>query len=458
MITEEWRGMPALGSLTLVACSVCALLAPGAAAATAGDPPGRNAGTTSRLTGVATPLVRSGVPVTLVVDGQGLSQAGVADRITVDGGVITARTVVSDTAVTLTLDALAPGLHAVNLPNKSGSKVSTALVGAADAAPATYRFIPRSGGKRTSLFDPSRQAVFTAGYGSDYLTRYVQTAGVWKAKAVPVAGIANVAMSFDRRTLYVTSGANGVLAVDPDTLKVRKHLTAPFGVGLSISRTTALGATADGRVWLNQGGGYLDTATGLFGDLHIWGQQPSIAAPLDGSGVFFGEVGPGTVYTTATQTAAGDPMMPEVYAALTVSADARKRVVDWSQVYDRNWALLGSVTEHAASGNVTGYAGVPSADGSRVYALIADDSDLPVYHIGVFDPGRLAKGTNDLLEIGQIPVADQARCNRAWWSDGGEWCDIVGTLMISPLGDTLYWSGDSGLTVIPIPAGLRPQS
>jgi hypothetical protein len=364
----------------------------------------------------------------------------------------------SDTAVSLTLDALAPGMHAVNLPNKSGSKVSTALVGAADAASVKYKFIAKSGGKRTSLFDPSRQAVFTAGYGSDYLTRYAQTDGVWKAKAVPIPSIDNLSMSFDRRTLYVTSGVNGVLAVDPDTLKVGKRLTAPFGVQLGISRTTALGASADGRVWLNQSGGYLDTVSGQFGDLAIWGQQQSIAAPLDGSHVLFGELGPGEVYTTATQSVAGDPMMPDVYAALTVSSDARKRVVDWSQVYDRNWALLGSATEHAAWGSVPGYAGVPSADGSRVYALIADNSDLPVYHIGVFDPGHLAKGSNDLLEIGQIAVPDQARCNDAWWVHGDPWCDIVGTLMISPLGDVLYWSGDSGLTVIPIPAALRPES
>jgi len=441
------RGVPALGLLALAACGVGLVAAPLTAAAK----------TKAVLTGVSTPLVRSGVPVTLVVDGRGLAQAGAADRIVVDGATITSRTVLGDTAVSLTLDALAPGVHAVSLPNEAGTKASIALVGAADGSEAKYKFVPKSGGKRTSLFDPVRQAVFTAGYEHDYLTRYMRVDGAWKTKAVPVAAIDNVAMSFDHRTLYVTSGPNGVLEIDPDTLKVRRRLTTPFGVQVSISRTTSLGATSDGRVWLNQGGGYYDTLSGQFGDFAIWGQQQSIAAPLDGSRLFLGQLNGADVYTTATQTVAPDPLMPQVYAALTLSSDARKRVVDWSSVYDRNWAFLGYANEQGASGDIPGYAGVPSADGSRVYALVSDNSNnLPTYHIGVFDPSHLAKGTNDLFEVGQIAVPDQARCDDAFWNTGGSWCDIVGTLMIDPLGDALYWSGDRGLVVIPIPATLRP--
>jgi hypothetical protein len=410
------------------------------------------------LTGVSPPVIGLTGYTTLTMTGRGLSQPGALGRITIEGGNIVSRTAGTDTSATVRITALPAGRHGVMVTNLAGLAAGGTAVHAVDATAQPYAFIAEAGGKRASLFDGARNAVFTTGYQHDFLTRFMKVDGLWHVDRLAVAQIGNVAMSFDHATLYVTSGTYKVSFVDPDTLTVRQTVYAPFPVTETYSRTSALPSTADGRVWLNQIGNYYDSSTQAFGPAGAGSFQGVLGAPSDGTRVFFsdGSTGGGRPYTTATGAFAPDSLMPAFWT-LNVSADSSRRIADWGSLYDGDWALLGRLAEPNDTfypfEPITGDQGIPSPDGSRAYALVNTSRYGYTYHIGVFDTTQYRPGTTDLLEIGQIALPDQAQCT-ATPNSGGS-CDTVGTLLIDPAGTTLYWSGHQGLVVLPIPASLR---
>lgn len=410
-----------------------------------------------QVTSVSPDTVSTGAPATLTIFGRGLAQPGALDGLVVAGATVTGRNAVSDTLATLVVAPLAAGRHAVSAASVGSFVTSAGAVTARAPAASTYTFLPHTGDVRSAIFDGPRNAIYAVGYSNEAVYRFQQVGGTWQATALAVAKADELVMSRDGTTLFVTSGSNGVVLVDPDTLTVRQTLVAPFDVTVSVSRRMAAMSTADGRVWLNDLGGFYDTSTNTFGDAsasfyQYYSNQPVHSASADGSAMVLSDPGGhGATYVSAVQALAPTPQGPAAYATIALSADGRRRLVDARNLYDTNWNLVGSALEPGST--ASGYANIVSPDGLRVYSVLFNDQSGTSRHIGVFDASALVPGTTSLVEVGTISLPDNAICN-GWTTT---WCDNVGTLMIDPAGKTLYWLGGQGLVVLPIPGNMTGQ-
>ncbi len=416
---------------------------------------------------VASPgVVRTGADSTVRVTGRGLSQLASAGQIQVGALSSITGSITSDTSATLTLPALQAGRLTLSIPNALGVSTSSAAVGAAPASALTAAFVNATGEKRSSLFDPTRNAVYAVNWTQNTLVRFMLTNGQWQIAGLPVAGIGDMAMAPDRRTIYVTSGASTLLAVDPDTLQVRSSYTVPASqidssLSTGMGRTRGLPVTGNLRLWFsgNQSSSmrYFDMLSSSFGVLQAntgFGSfySPSFYASGDGSTMLVGQGSlspplPGYVYSTATDMVVSTPNVPQLYMHAIYSEDGSRVLVDNTTLYKASdFSLIGSLPKTSGIGTTA----LLSPDGRRVYRMItANMNSLLVDHIDVYDATQVNPSSSELLKLGEITLLGQGA------SCGNESiCDPVGSFIISPLGDTLFWTGNKALVVIPIPSSM----
>lgn len=416
--------------------------------------------------------IPAGRPATVRIFGRGFSQLDGAGRIQVGGVTGVTGTVISDREAVLQVPALPVGRATVAVSNQAGAPTVAGTLGAVAASPPAGGFAPNDGEKRSILFDATRRAVYATNRTHNTLVRFRWMEDHWQADGVPVASIGDFAMAPDRKTLYVSSGAATVLAIDPDTLVVSKtHTLSSQSSGtLAPSRysTRGMATTNDMRMWF--GGsqwanmGFFDMLRGTFGaqslgsnDFRLY--SPEYYAPADGSKLFvlnpplLSPRLPSHLYTSASASLSSPANFPNPYRDVSYDETGSKALVDDDTLYDGNThQLLGT----AKVTGVNATTSVLSPDGTRLYRLVsASSSSFVIDHVNVYDTTRLDAGTSAFIKVGEIPVTTQALdCG----PQPAYACDLRGALVISPLGDTLFWAGNKGLVVIPIPGTLSGKA
>lgn len=404
---------------------------------------------------------------TVRVIGRGLSKLAGTGRITIAGTGGMTGTVLSDREAVLNVPALAAGRATVAVTNAAGQPAWTGTLGAAAPVALPSGSVTNVGEKRSAFFDPTRNALYAVNLTQNTLVRFRFTGGQWQVDGQPVASIGDMAMSPDRKTIYVSSGTSTLLAIDPDTLQTRATYTRPSSLDVSLSPggypTRGIAVTNNLRLWFGDSQwsslGYFDMMAGSFGTQALVSNpslySPVFYAPGDGSKLYIVNPPmlsprlPSYVYTTATDKITAPANEPGPYSSVAYSEDGASLLVDDQTLYNAgDFSLIGSVAVTGAIGK----GGVVSPDGTRVYRLVTANTKTSLAdHIDVYDTSQVQPGTSALVKLGQIPVATQAfECS----SQSTSSCSVRGVFLISPLGDTLFWVGNQRLVVFPIPASL----
>ena len=406
--------------------------------------------------------VRAGQAATVRLTGRGLSQLTSLSQIHQSGGGTSSGTKDSDTQVTLNLPAQAAGSVQFSIPDATQGAVAQANL-AVVAGNLAYAAVPTVNPKNDIVYDPSRQAAFATDNVGQVLIRWQLVGSTWTAASLPMANVWRVAMSPDRQTLYLLT-TSSLVEVDPDTLTVRTSHSGAYFDGFNYDEPMPV--TLDRRLWIPQAAGlYFDLDTGTFANAtqaergSYGGGFKSLEATPDGSHLFLAD---GDMYSSngwygaATQTSTALPVgvLPDEYRAV-FDLDGGLGLFEFQWVYHTDtWMLAGTA---ALGASEIGLGGVISPDGTRVYRLAGPSYQYNyggTDHFDVFDTTQLVPGTANFVQIGTIPVPDQA----VDYGCASYYCDIIGRLAIDPLGTTLFWAGDKNLVVIPIPTGMAQPS
>lgn len=249
---------------------------------------------------VSPAVVKAGSAGTVRVTGRGLSQLTGTGLIQLAGVGGLTTTVISDTSASLKLPALAAGRASMSIPNAAGIMTTATTVGAASLNALPAAVFSTTGSKRSSFFDPTRQALFAVDTTQNLLVRFTYGGGQWQASSLAVERIGDMAMAPDRRTVYVVSGDATLLAVDPDTLTVRTSHVAPGAqwdgsLWTGAMSTRGLPVTSNLRLWFGPSVGasarYFDMLSQSFGAKTSGTGLPfssSMSASGDGSVMWLG--------------------------------------------------------------------------------------------------------------------------------------------------------------------------
>lgn len=424
------------------------------------------------LTATPNPMVAGRVN-TLRVAGKGFSQLDNANLIRVGNAAGVTGVIVSDTDAVLTVPALAAGNTMVSIDNAAGMATTAARASVVTPTAFAATVVPSAGEKRSALFDPVRNALYTINTEQSALQRYQRVSGQWQSSSLAVASIGDMGFSPDRTTLYVSSGPFTLLAVDPDTLQVRNtHVMTvndpsrePLTVGWGATRGMAV--TNNLRLWFGEpryreNAYYFDMRRAVFAQQALpEGTQSSLRSPQfyasgDGSKMMLVQYGlspapENVLYTSGTDSARTLPALPQIYGFAVLNEDGSKLLADWQSLYSTaDGALLGTL-------QMAGYPmnSALSANGSVAYVLVGTidgNGNMRADHIEVFDTTRFRAGSTTSFEsLGQIALPGQALDCGVTPAYG---CSRVGSFLISPLGNTLFWVGNQGVAVIPIPTGM----
>ena len=398
------------------------------------------------------------------VTGRGLTQLAGVQQIRV--GTLTGITgsIASDTTATLTLPALPKGRTEISISNAAGLTTPSTLIATALPSPSSAASIATTGEKQSSLFDPSRNAFFTINRTQNTLVRWTLANGQWQRTELPVADIGDMAMTRDRRSLYVVSGDKELRAVDPDTMQVRKSHTLPaptqpFSTESLAPRsyqTLGLPVTNDLRIWFgaNPWGvvRYFDLPSDSFGaqQSNYSSSSSGFYGSNDGSVMWISQRSPpGEIYSPVSHFLAQDWGMPVVRQLAIFSDDASRVMVDNETLYrTSDYSVIGSLPGIPWMGTTWAL----SPDGRRVYRMaVTGTYSISVDHIDIFDATQTKPGSSELVKLGEIALPAQAAFCGYPVPQG---CNSLGAINISPLGDTLFWIGNQALVVMPIPVEM----
>lgn len=405
--------------------------------------------------------VFSGQAVTVRVSGRGLSQLSGAGSFRVGDVQPTSVSIESDTSATMQLPALPAGptqLRAINALDDAATAV--AVVGASPAGTFTAASVVHRGQKNAAVFDASRNAVYATDRTNNRLVRYRLSGGQWTVSALSLNNVGQIALAPDRATVYVTAG-DQVVAVDAETLQVRRRYTGEPGLGLRATSGEPLAVTSNLRMWLPGDEwtdlSYFDMRRGTIGtlesDLRMY--RPLTFASGDGRKMFVNNPGylsprlPNYWYNTTSDALGSNANMPTANGTAAVDESGSVVLTDNGNLYrTSDWALLGRPEVTPASDEGWGSTALISPDARRIYRQVVESGTM-VDHIEVFDTARRVPGTSNLVSLGTIALPVKAvTCSDF---DG---CDLNGRFLIDPTGTTLFWVGGERLVVIPIPEAL----
>ncbi len=425
--------------------------------------------------------VRAGQPGTVEVTGRGLSQLADVSSLTVGGLPVSGGSIVSDTAATLQLPALPAGPARIAVNNALGAAAMSAPLVVEAAGTYTAATVPGAGLYRSVAFDPFRQALYSTNAGTDpyastgnSLQRFQLAGSAWQVTTLALDKVGYVALSPDHGTVWVVAGTN-LVAVDPDTMQVRSTIALPDGrssADIAIYFGTTMPVTNDGRLWLNPSfnlpAAYYDLRTGVFGSLippavpNSYGlYEPTLFATPGGTGMFMASCmcaepfGPSYWYDVAS----GSFTHPDNIPALGEATfdEAGDLMVSGNNLYRTDtFAKVGQIDLSVDPARNSFYyrnlATVLSPDGRRAYSLVQPSMAQQVDHVAVLDTTTLLPGTDSFPLLGNIALPNKATTCAA--TNSGGVCDWSGRLVMDPAGSTLFWLGEQGLVVVPIPSSL----
>jgi hypothetical protein len=410
----------------------------------------------------------AGRPNTVKITGHGLSQLSDVSQIKVAGVSGVTGTISSDTTAVLNLPAVSAGRYAVSIPNAAGIATRTATISAGNLSSLPYAFVANTGEQNSALFDPTRNAFYAINTSNNALTSYTYSGSQWVVNTLPSTNggvISGIAMSPDRGTIYMLSGSTSLLAVDPDALTVKATYALPQKSLYSYyGGNRPMAISNDMKLWFDGS----QVSLPLYFDLLNFTVNvqplvsdianstlytPSYYASGDGSLVMaaqqFGAATGNYEYVAATGTLGLPGNEPYISSDATLTQDGSKILVDGFSLYDTAaFSLIGNVPATTVG---SGVRAILSPDGTRIYQLVTNGTDgLTIDHIQVYDTTQFQAGSTNFAPLGQIAVSDQA----ASCGQNTIGCGYFGNLTISPLGDTLFWAGNQGMVVLPIPGTM----
>lgn len=410
--------------------------------------------------------IRAGQAADIRVRGRGLRQLSGIGAIRIDNVPVTRGTILSDTEALVSVPALAAGTHTVGVPFAAGAGLAQAVLNVAGAAATAPALIDSAAAKKVLLYNAGRSSLYTVDATKGTLLRYRLSGTGWTmSTSAPVSRSARIGLSSDGAALYTASDCNTLEERDPDTLALRASyidgncLDSDGGTG-----SGKLHMTNDGKIWFRDETTerlrYFDTHTRRFSNA----DQPVVAnkrfvlahftVSADGGTMIVGEPGQGIEgnkgtlrYDAATGTFGYMTGIPDFGWHAYLSGDG-------SKLFSASTSTLYDTATGKPLGKVPVANGDPplpvllSPDGSRVYLVngSVDGKRLVWSRLDVVD-------TAAMMKIGEVPVpAGVNACGQESWECVDE------RLIISPFGDTIFWSGNQKIAVIPLPGTLRASA
>lgn len=423
----------------------------------------------------------SGRATTVYVRGRGFDALqSVSARLATSGLMASGVTRINDTEIAMQVTPASVGDYSVSIANELGLDAGSAVLHVIAPRTYTYAAVPSGGAKRTIVFDPQRQSVYTVNVGTEALTRFSYSGGTWGIDALPLAGILDAGMGPDGNSLVVTSTPGTVRLLDPVTLSTQFSLGVPEGLARNLTYVSqGISTSNNGRSWLAVGSGgwnefsYFDHQSRTVMTRPI---QPSLSTN------FYG--GPWTSMARSgermliTQTGGLSPPPPMLYsdaadsllhanpASLTASYDMQmsddgsRILFDQYEVRDANFNLIGRTRIPSSDSAYFGVAGAMSPNGTRAYVLAYRNDALNYLpttiimpRVYVFDSSQASPSSSDLALIGSFDLSDYPTCRTSDYN-----CNLRARTTISPDGNTLFFVGDANLVVVPISASFRTLS
>lgn len=404
------------------------------------------------------------------VVGRGLSQLTGPAGFDIGGVRPSSVTIESDTAATLKVPALSAGARTISAINQLGeTQVAVASVAITEAGLFQTTTVENVAEPRAAVFDPTRTAVFAADGAQQALVRFQLVGGQWRVTKLQVADVGRLALSPDRRTLYIVSGSN-LLDVDPDAMRVRKTHRGTIDMSSNGTGAQPLPITSDLRLWMPTESStdltYFDLQAGTFGTQSavFEGGQPYpllravVFAPANGSQALIANamaVSPpmdNLWYSPATTRVSKPEGVPLVHYNAYFDDRGMGMLVDDDTLYQPSGFKLRGHAAISGNNGEFGTNAVVSPDGQRVYRQVADAAGT-ITHVQVFDTSRLMNGSSDFATVGTIALPAQANdCSPP------DTCARSGLLIIDPAGTTLFSVGRSRMIVMPIPDNLSGMS
>ncbi len=451
------------------------------------------------ITMVSPNAIAAGQTGTVRVLGRGLSRLSGVGAIQVGSVTGLTGTVVSDSEATLNLPALAQGRYAISVSNALGMESTTASLAAATAlAPAT---VNRRDEKASTVFDASRNAAYMTASYYGYLSRVRFDGTQWLQDSIelpPENGVRGIPslmqMAPDGRTLYVATRRN-LVAVDPDTLAIQASYPLPTAwQGVYGSTVRNLAITHDLRLWFTptatQSNTTAETNLLAYFDLRTKRFETAYASPdfvfpaappymLLRAGLVIGASGDGTrligihkepgmanfIYDAASSSFTPIPALSTARTLTAVSEDGSTVVLDSDSIFTVQTSGLQPHGVIPPTPGQATFASALSSDKTRLYAIVGappqpTELGLPPVtpqRVAVFDARAPGAGPY-LPQLGSVALpASLAGCDLTFQAFVR--CTPGGILQVSPLGDSLHWFYYyDGLTVLPLPAALRPLS
>jgi hypothetical protein len=394
----------------------------------------------------------------------GIAQIGQA--LQVNGATPLAVTLVSDTELTVRLAGAANGTVSFAIANQLGMASATPELKVAAPVAYGYQALPTAGRKGGLVFDPQRQALYTANATLGSVMRFSYDGSKWNTDSVALPGADMVALAPDGKQLVATSAtSSSIVLLDPATLAtLGSYQASAVGSGGPYI-APRLAVMNDGRAFF-QGGvwsgslPYFDIFSRTFGSIagsFTFYDGPWFNVSGDGAHMLIVQSAgispsPPMLYMNSTDNAPKvNPAGLKFWYDAAQSLHGERFVEDSFRVWDRDFALIGNLAIPAAS-NYYGKTTVLSPDGSRAYVLAysartvsGSASDLP--RVYVFDTSTRMVSSTDVPLLGYFTLADTPSCARSDYS-------CVDSLRgaISPDGKTLFFIGDVKLVVTPVPA------
>lgn len=296
---------------------------------------------------------------------------------------------------------------------------------------------------------------------------------------LPVTAIGRMAFALDRKILYVTSGTQTLLAIDPDALTIKASYVFKEAGAFSGDLAGALYGghglpiTSNNRIWFTGSQwaklNYFDVATSTFGaeslieysayhsplDLY----DGNLVASADGSRMAVSQPGLSSALPTYLYTAASGEtaqwVLPNVYSYASMSPNGSMIAIGNSLYALPAMTLIGTMPDPSPSIYSSPSANAFSPRGTRLYVPIYDpihysgSNSTPITQFNVYDTTKLVNGSTTLVLLGSIPVNSTITS-----------CTSINVcqhpaLEIDPIGTTLVIAGTQGVSTVSIPPQFR---
>jgi hypothetical protein len=422
----------------------------------------------------------------------------VFDGINVHGG--TALETVGPSPLALTTDGFiqtmptVPGVYQVRTVNALSLPSNAVTVTFSAPSNHTYSFLPGDNLKRSLAYDQTHDALYVTDKTNNRIVRHKHSSGSWATSTLALQGVSDIGLSFDRKRLYATQ-TNGVLsriAADSFTLQSSFNYGKPipeykklsqglvvFGPGTDVvplltDYTSTGGLELSGMVMFSSDGDRFTPVQRSYGD---YGYAPERGGWFSRSfwpayayfvqaqprelafGNYVGLLSPGSV--TPAQEILQFGRLPFFYT-LDVGQNYPERIsapyglVDrqsFSDVFGFNLALPGLPSNYTVVGSVL------SPDWRfaylLAYPLLALNGDQPTTlkpRVFVYELFQSAVDSQAVIlrpeyfDIDHFPT-----CRRAQDST----CNLDTVSAATMDGRTIFFAGDKGIAVVPVPAAVR---